>query len=165
MELTNKILKTPCTEFNFANPPTDPVELAKTLVSTMYENNGLGLSANQIGLNYKVFSFRGEPENFVAFNPKITWYSDEIIELEEGCLSFPGLIVNVKRPKHIRVRFAMPNGEIKIMKLTGMTARIFQHEMDHMEGKTLKNAVSKLKFDMAIKKAIKKGYKYNTNEF
>jgi peptide deformylase len=150
-------LTTPCETFDFKNPPFDPTEFAVDLIRTMYEYNGIGLAANQVGVNYRIFAMRGSPENFVLYNPKIVGYSDELIKLEEGCLSFPGVIVNVERPRHIRTRFQTPNGEVLTKTFTGMTARVFQHEMDHISGILFYNRVSRLERDRAFKKAKKNG--------
>ena len=68
---TNPVLTTPCEEFDFSNPPFEPIEFAKKLVKFMYDNNGIGLAANQVGVPYRVFAMRGEPENFVCYNPRI----------------------------------------------------------------------------------------------
>jgi peptide deformylase len=118
----------------------------------MYENNGLGLAANQVGVPYSVFAMRGQPQNYVCFNPRIVQPSAEEIILEEGCLSFPGLVVKVKRPRHIRVRFQLPNGETVTETFIGMTARVFQHEMDHLQGKLYFNRANRYHKEVAMKK-------------
>lgn len=161
MKLVNKndpILKTATIHFDFFNPKFEPIQFAKDLVKFMYDNKGLGLAAPQVGVPYSIFAMRGEPENFVCFNPRIVDYSKETIVLEEGCLSFPGLILKIERPKHIRVRFETPNGDTLTKQFTGMTARIFQHEYDHTKGKRFFDNISKLKLDMAVKKAKKLGH-------
>lgn len=150
--------------FNFASPPIDPIQLANDLVKTMYEYNGVGLAANQVGIPYKVFCMRGMPENLVCFNPRIVTYSNETIELEEACLSFPGLIVKIKRPQHIRARFQLPNGETVTKQYTGMTARIFQHELDHLEGKLYYTRASRVTRDLAFKRMKKNVYAIKTND-
>jgi peptide deformylase len=146
------VLTKPCEIFDFISPPTDPIELAHNLVKTMYENNGVGLAANQVGLPYRVFAMRGSPENFVCFNPKIVQPSEMTIILEEGCLTYPGLLVKIKRPQHIRVRFTTPNGDTITKQFTGMTARIFQHEMDHINGEIFYNKANRFHRDQALKK-------------
>lgn len=130
---SDPILKQVMENFNFLSPPTDPIQLAKDLAETMIDNKGIGLSANQVGLPYRVFVITGSPIQ-ACFNPKIVDTSTEMVYLEEGCLSYPGLVVKIKRPRMIRVRFTMPNGETKTEKFDGMTARIFQHELDHLNG-------------------------------
>lgn len=148
-------LTTPTKQFDFLSPPFEPIDFAQRMVKFMYEQNGIGLAGNQLGIPYSVFCMRGSPENFVCFNPIIVWYSDAMVELEEGCLTYPGLFVKIKRPQHIRVRFYTPNGDILTKKFTGMTARIFQHEYEHLQGKRYIDNISKLKLDMALKKAKK----------
>jgi peptide deformylase len=118
----------------------------------MYEYNGLGLAANQVGEPYRIFAMRGQPENFVCFNPKIVQPSEMEVVLEEGCLTYPGLLVKIKRPQHIRVRFQMPNGDTITKQFTGMTARVFQHEMDHLDGIVFFNRANRYHKELAFKK-------------
>ena len=79
-------------------------------------------------------------------------------------MTYPGLIVKVKRPRIIRVRYASPTGEITTEKYQDMTARIIQHELDHLNGITLGNRVSRLHLEMAIKKAKKRGHNYRIGD-
>jgi peptide deformylase len=130
---TDPILKQPLERFDFENPPMDPIELAHDLAETMIANNGLGLSANQMGLPYRAFAMTGE-KIVVCFNPMVVDTSTETVMLEEGCLSFPLLFIKVKRPKKIKVRYTEPNGNIVTKVFDGMTARVFQHELDHLDG-------------------------------
>jgi len=152
VEATNLVLTTPCQPFNFLNPPFEPVEFAKELVKDMYEYNGLGLAANQVGEPYRIFAMRGQPENFVCFNPRIVQPSEMEVVLEEGCLTYPGLLVKIKRPQHIRVRFQLPNGDTITKQFTGMTARVFQHEMDHLNGLVFFNRANRYHKELAFKK-------------
>ena len=112
---------------------------------------GIGLSANQLGLPYRVFVMEGDP-GFVCFNPTITAYAGELVNLDEGCLSYPGLYVKKKRRGLIRVRFQDPYGNPCVKKFSGMSARIFQHEMEHMEGELFIDSVSDFKLKSAMKK-------------
>jgi peptide deformylase len=145
---TDPILKEKLEDFDFENPPVDPLHLAFDLIYTMEYNKGLGLSANQCGLKHRAFVLRHEPY-MVVFNPKIITSSEEEFEMMEGCLSFPGLAVPVTRSKDIRVRFQTPDGVTHTHKFLGMTARVFQHEYDHMEGKTYFDRLSPLRKDKA----------------
>ena len=129
----HSLLTTKLEPFDFFNPPTDPIQLAKDLTETMISNQGIGLAANQCGLPYRVFAMRSNPV-FVCFNPRIVDRGDEQIYLEEGCLTFPNYYVKIKRSKKIRVRFTMPNGQTDTKTFDGITARIFQHELDHLDG-------------------------------
>lgn len=132
---TDPILSQTIPDFDFANPPVDPAELAQDMVQFMLDNNGVGLSANQLGLPYRVFVIRSSPEYFACFNPKITWTSEEDEALMvEGCMSYPGLGVKIKRPTMIRFRFQGPNGETYTKAWTGMSSRVVQHEIDHLNG-------------------------------
>jgi len=133
VEHNNPILKTELPVFDFANPPTDPVQLSRDLAETMIASQGMGLAANQCGLPYRVFVLTGE-QILACFNPKIVSYSETEVFLLEGCLSYPGLTVKIKRPEWIRARFTMPNGETVVRRFEGLTARCFQHELDHLNG-------------------------------
>jgi peptide deformylase len=146
------ILTTKIENFDFSNPPTDPYELAQDLVKFMYDNNGIGLAANQLGLPYRAFAMRGHPQNFVCFNPRVVQPSEQQVILEEGCLTYPGLLVKIKRPQHVRVRFTMANGETRTDTFTGMTARIFQHELDHLDGIKFFDRANRYHKEQALKK-------------
>ena len=102
------ILTTRCNDFDFNNTPFDPIEFSKELVKFMYDSNGIGLAANQVGVPYRIFAMRGQPENFVCFNPRVVQPSEMQVVLEEGCLTYPNVFVKVKRPRHVRVRFDTP---------------------------------------------------------
>lgn len=127
------ILKEEAEDFDFQNPPVNPVELYQKLSSTMVREGGLGLSANQCGLPYRAFVMTGENITGV-FNPKIVDQSNETIVLDEGCLSYPNLFIRIKRPRKIKVRYQTPIGEVVTEVYDGITARIFQHELDHLDG-------------------------------
>ena len=119
--------------FDFTNPPCDPIELANNLIETMTKHQGLGLSANQCGLPYRVFVLWSETP-LVCFNPRVVDQTSEFVLLDEGCLTFPNLFIKVKRPKAIKVRFQDARGETHTERFIGMTARSFLHEMDHLDG-------------------------------
>ena len=148
----DKVLITECEVFDFANPPFDPIEFSKELVKFMYDHNGVGLAANQVGVLYRVFALRADPENFVCFNPRVVMPSEETVTLEEGCLSYPGLIVKIKRPRHVKVRFETPNGETLTKTFTGISARAFQHELDHLDGIVFYNRANRFHRDQAFRK-------------
>lgn len=133
VDSNDPILREKLEDFDFSNPGTDPVQLSRDLAETMIIQNGLGLAANQIGERHRAFAMKAE-QIIVCFNPKIVDASEETVLLEEGCLSYPGLLVKIKRPKKIRVRYTMPNGEVETRVFDGLTARVFQHELDHLDG-------------------------------
>lgn len=150
------ILREKIPDFDFKNPPVDPEVLAGELAEHMMGYGGIGLSANQLGLPYRVFAMRAEP-SYVCYNPRITAFSDqrEEILLDEGCLTFPLLFLKIKRPRFIRVRFQMPSGKWKTMRLDGMAARVYQHELDHLNGVLMTDHVSQLKLNRAKDKQMK----------
>lgn len=155
MELVTQndpILKLQCFKFDFIVPAFEPIQFAQDLIKCLYDNSGLGLAANQVGVQYQIFAMRGLPENYVVFNPRIVDESKETITLEEGCLTYPGLYVKVKRPRHIRARFQTPNGETKTETFTGMSARVFQHELDHLKGVIFYNKANRFHRDQAMRK-------------
>ena len=151
-------------KFDFSNPPINPTELSYMLCDTMLVNKGIGLAANQIGVPYRVFAMRTEPMT-VCFNPLIVDKSTKETLLEEGCLTFPGFFVKVPRADIIKVRYTEPNGQTVTKKFAGMTARIFQHELDHLDGKLFTDYVNRTALALAMKKANKKGFKYTTQDF
>lgn len=127
------ILREKLEDLDFVNTDVDPIEFAKILAEKMVEYGGVGLAANQIGKRIRAFALASNPV-IVMYNPQILDYSTEVITLEEGCLTYPGLIVKVTRPKSIKIRFTLPNGETQTQKYTGITARIIQHEIEHLDG-------------------------------
>ena len=141
-----------CEEFDFKDPPFDPIEYAKNLVKFMYEKNALGIAANQVGAPYRIFAMRGHPENFVCFNPKIVQPSEKTVVLEEGCLSYSGLLVKIKRPEFVRVRFTTPNGDTITKQFVGMSARVFQHEYEHLDGVRFYDNANKFHREQAMRK-------------
>jgi peptide deformylase len=104
------------------------------MFETMYHYKGIGLSANQVGLPYRIF-IMGTPETELVFiNPVIRSLSKEQEAADEGCLTHPGLYVKIKRSTEVRLFHSNLHGESRALTYKGMTARIIQHEMDHLEG-------------------------------
>jgi peptide deformylase len=155
LQLKDDYLWDVCERFDFKDPPVDPEKLSMAMVTYMREGKGVGLAANQVGYNIKMFVTEGEPA-FAIFNPTITFKSPNLILMDEGCLSFPGLMLKVSRPSSIRVRFQDPYGNWITRQFAGMSARIFQHETDHLEGVDFTEKVSKMKLQLAQKRAIKR---------
>jgi len=152
---SSSILREPTQVFDFENPQIDPLKLYLDLSRTMRENGGIGLSANQVGLPYRVFvleSSYGVPIGM--FNPKIVNTNGEAI-LDEGCLSFPDLLVKIKRGTHVRVRFAEWNGEVHTKPFEGLTARAIQHEVDHLDGITMRDRSNPIHYERALNKRSK----------
>ena len=115
----------------------DRGKLSYTLTENMFHHNGVGLSANQIGIKERAFVMISDMESqdtLTCFNPKIVKESKEMVTMEEGCLSYPEVFLDIPRPETIVVKYEDEGKELHKVKLTGFIARIFQHEYDHMEG-------------------------------
>ena len=103
----------------------------------MFHHNGVGLSANQIGIEERAFVMMIDidlQETITCFNPRIIKESKEEVVMEEGCLSYPELFIEISRPSSIIVKYEDEGKSIIKRRLDGYIARIFQHEYDHMEG-------------------------------
>ena len=132
--------------------------LTENLVETMREYKGIGLSASQCGVMERVFVMYSdikERKIISCYNPQILEYSEDIVEMDEGCLTYPGLWLKVKRPEGIKVQFEDETGTKQEYQLFGLESRIFQHEMDHMEGTNFTQRVSKLRLDMGLRRQKK----------
>ena len=115
----------------------DRPEMSRILRKNMIHYGGVGLSANQIGIGERVFIMvlnMDTEETITCFNPRIIKRYDDNVWCEEGCLSFPDEIINVKRPDRIIVKYEDEDKKDHKIKLSGMAARVFLHEFDHLEG-------------------------------
>ena len=115
----------------------DRHHLSRVLIDNMIHHEGIGISANQIGIWERAFAMVRDLENnevMVCFNPRIIKSYSEEVEMEEGCLSYPELFLKVKRPDKIVVKYEDEDKKTHKMKLEGLASRVFQHEYDHMEG-------------------------------
>lgn len=149
------ILRERMPDFDFSNPILDPIELEKQMLEVMYKNSGIGLAANQVGIRTRMFVM-GHWENPHLgkgfFNPIIVANTDEIRDLDEGCLSFPGIFVKVKRPSAIKAKWQNSQGQWEEGEFQGYDCKCFLHEFDHLEGITFQDRVSTLKWALASKK-------------
>jgi len=152
---------------NFLRQATAPVaavdddvrKLVADMVETMYSKNGAGLAAIQVGSNQRIFiveaSVAGGDENdhpVVFINPTIEWLSDDTETSDEGCLSFPGIYVPIKRSLRARVRATGLDGQEFVAEGEGLYARAMQHEHDHLINKLLIDYVGPLKRQMIKRK-------------
>jgi len=108
--------------------------LAREMVKIMIENMGIGLAAPQVGELKRIIIVQMDKEPEVFINPKIIARSKETELMEEGCLSFPGLFLKIKRAKGAQIEALTLEGQKLIIKTEGLMARVFQHEIDHLEG-------------------------------
>ena len=152
IEEASKVLRTPPPEFDFDNPKEDPKTIVENMAEAMEKYGGLGLSANQVGLPYKMFVMKTADKGTVGFfNPKITRVSQETDNLKEGCLSFPDIYLMIKRSKTIELEYQDEQGESHTLVLEGMAARCVQHECDHLNGILFLQRASRLKLERALK--------------
>ena len=138
------------------NQPKDRVEFAKDMAESMKDWGGIGLSANQVGFPYRMFVM-GDAKNYMScYNPKIIEESDVMVPIDEGCLTYPGLFVKIRRPDWIEVEFEDENGEKHTDTFEGLMCRVFQHEMDHMDGIDFTSRAKKMDLNIA-KRKLKRG--------
>lgn len=154
----NRWLHTQTKPFDFAKQ--DAVKISNEMISTMIHLGGLGLAANQVELDAQIFVMKPtlleSTEPFEVINPVILFVSNDIAEGTEGCLSYPELHLNVKRPATVLAKyFDKHNNQCKIT-LHNLDARCFLHEYDHLQGICFTERVSELKLQRAIKKQRKK---------
>jgi peptide deformylase len=159
IKFTDPQLRKEPTAFEFGKE--DAKDLADRLWTKCRQLKGLGLSANQVGIDAKVFVMGSDDDNRKnIFNPKIVSSSEETNLAKEGCLSYPGLWLSIKRPESITVSYQNVEGEYIVEELTGLPARIFQHEYDHMLGLNFSDHASEMKMKMAMKSLEKRAKKY-----
>jgi peptide deformylase len=106
------------------------------MVGLMHDAIGVGLAATQLGIMRRLLVFQAGPDAPATplINPEIEWRSDDLATAEEGCLSIPGVVVDVDRPLHVRVRGLDASGEPLLIEASGLEARVIQHEVDHLDG-------------------------------
>lgn len=134
--------------------------LEEQMCGFMIANHGIGLAANQIGITKRVFvmgseNIEGFPKPFALFNPRLLEVSEEQDLYKEGCLSYPGLFLSIKRPSVIRVEYQDSKGNVHDVAMSGLVARCFQHELEHLDGICFVDKVSSMKLQLAMKKLRK----------
>jgi peptide deformylase len=162
IKFPSPILREQMQPWDFKNPPIDAKQLETDMIELMFKFDGIGLAANQAGLPYRMFvmGWSGAPENAQAFfNPMVVATVEDLEDLEEGCLSFPGIYVKIKRPKKILARWQDSNGDWQESELDGYNCKCFLHELDHLEGVVFQDRVSPIKWALAVKKTQKRKVK------
>ena len=147
---------------------SDPIEnvgdsekkLVNDLFETMYNSNGIGLAAVQVGILKRILvidvSTKEEEKNPLCFiNPVIKKISDEKSVYEEGCLSIPDTFIEIERPKICEVEYINLDGKLENIKCDGLLSTCLQHEINHLDGKLIIDHLTKLKRDIIIKKISK----------
>jgi peptide deformylase len=138
--------------------------LIKEMLQTMYSADGIGLAAPQVGVNKQLIVIDCEPDNpdrpaLVLINPKITRYSSQTCNSDEGCLSIPGVYLEVNRPEAVEVTYKDENGKPQKLQASDLLARAIQHEMDHLNGVMF---VDRVENEIALTQELqKKGFALN----
>ena len=157
----NITLKSKASDWAFTSQQDydDAEQVEREMIEIMKTHNGRGLAANQVGLLSRVFVIHLVGRDPIAmFNPRVISASDNLILGEEGCLSFPDLWLDVKRPKSIEAAYLDKTGKECIITLIDIDARCFLHELDHLDGVCFTDKVGAIKLAMAIKKQKKRKY-------
>lgn len=147
-------LQTVATAWDF-NIDGDPSDLIRDMSKIMLEHSGIGLAAPQVGVNKRIFIMGNETRLYVCINPEIIESSGSVMDIE-GCLSFPDLWLHVRRAESIKVRYQNALAETVESEFTGIIARVFQHEYEHLDGVCFVSKVGKLSLEMAKKRRKKR---------
>ena len=140
----------------------DAVEIGERLFHAMKKTGGVGLSANQVGLDMKIFVMGGTAniKEQVIINPEILRVSEEVSTMREGCLSYPGLWLYLTRPTECVLKYTDEKGNEAVEEFKGVHARIVLHEYDHMVGQNFTMRASRFKIKRAMKSLDKKVKRY-----
>lgn len=154
VDFYDDILRKPTIPFDFSAPDAKKKAeyIGFSLAETLGELEGLGLSANQVGLTHRVCVINMGKEIWTMFNPYIIEFSEDTTNFGEGCLSYPGLYLKLKRPNTIKVKFNAIGGQEVIQEFTGLTSVCVQHELDHLDGVVYTDKISPIKLDIAKRK-------------
>lgn len=161
VDFYDPILRTPTEIFEFKdeNSLKEASFLGYSMSETLQKLQGLGLSANQVGINKRLCVVNMGDKNWIMFNPKIVKKSEELSNLSEGCLSYPGLYLKVPRSNSVTVQFQAMNGAWVEQTVDGLVAVCIQHELDHLDGIMYTDRVSPIKLEQAkrkVKKTLKR---------
>jgi len=159
VKFPDPILREQMPLFDFENPSHDPVQLEQDMLDLMIKFDGIGLAANQVGERVRMFVMgsKANPTKGIAFfNPEVIANTENLLDLEEGCLSFPGIYVKIKRPSAIKARWQNSKGEVMEGEFTGYDCKCFLHELDHLEGVVFQDRASSIKWALGLKKLKRK---------
>jgi peptide deformylase len=152
-------------EFDFDK--LDASEISRSMTDLMQENHGLGLAANQVGLNAQIFvikpSLLNDKTPITFINPVIESVTVNTDTMPEGCLSHPNLFLKINRPRGVVVKYLDTSANQCTLELYDIDARVFLHEYDHLQGIEFTDRVSKLRLEMAKKKRQKQKQRNKTH--
>ncbi len=146
---------------NLKNIEKEDLIIANEMMEIMINAPGVGLAANQIGVLKKIVTINIQDEenkidkNYILFNPKIISYSKDTEIMEEGCLSLPKQYAKIERPKKINLEYLSDKKKLIKREVSGIEARVLQHEIDHLSGKLFIDYLSSLKRNIILKKVKK----------
>ena len=156
MKLVNEnseILRTKCIDYDL-DIDGDPMPIIEKMTKVMFENNGIGLALPQVGINRRIFIMGNKDLLVACINPVIINYRG-LHKDQEGCLSFPNLWLNVNRASEIDVRFYQVDRTVKEVTLNGLMARVYQHELEHLDGICFDTKISRVSLNLAKKRRKK----------
>lgn len=150
------VLIQPTEPYDFDNWIVEPnlEDLVKAMAKVMFIKGGIGLAAPQVGVSKRIFIMGNEEKLIVCINPEIVSGTGEIKDIE-GCLSFPGLWLHVKRYEKVVTKYQTIDGETKQEEFDGIMARVFQHELDHLDGICFVEKIGKLSLKLATARRTK----------
>jgi len=150
------VLLAACRPWDFDQPPVTNIDqFEQSMIDTMLEERGIGLAANQVGYTFRVLAIHLQENGqvLIMYNPMIKHTSQEQWLAPEGCLSFPGVELEISRPKFVTAQWQDRDGEWNERMLSYIDAKCFLHELEHLNGGVFKDHVSDLRFQMAQKKS------------
>jgi len=132
------------------------------MISVMRDGMGVGLAATQLGILRRLLVFQAGPDSEpnALVNPEIEWLSDEVVVAEEGCLSLPGVSMDVERALHARIVGLDAEGEPMTIEASGLEARVLQHEIDHLDGVLILDRAPRVQRKEALR-ALREGTTYS----
>lgn len=150
---SDTVLRKVCEHWDFT-VDGDPMPVIEEMTKVMFTEGGVGLSAPQIGINKRIFIMGNQDLLVACINPEIISTEGNIKELE-GCLSFPNLWLHVNRAKKILVKYYQVDNTVKEAELSGLMGRVYQHELDHLNGICFDTRVGKVSLQLAQKRRRK----------
>ena len=133
--------------------------LTNNMLKTMYFENAVGIAANMVGIDQRIIVVdlkeEGISNPYIMINPEIIESSNDVVEIEEASISFPGISAVIKRPSEVKVKYVDLDNISKTIDAKGFLARVIQHEIDYLNGIVFIDHLSKLKRDILVKKMIK----------
>jgi len=149
LKFPHPILRKKCEKVEIVDKEIE--KIVRDMAETMYAENGIGLAAPQVGISKRIFVVDVDDELMTVINPEIS-VSGEKVKMEEGCLCFPKVSVEIERLSNAQIKGFGIDGKEILIEADDLLARAFQHETDHLNGMLIIDHLSKVKRDMVVKK-------------